>query len=302
MENADQRSEVRDVSETLAIESEPTMTERAIEDSDRITAPEQSPLQKAMDPPVEPVLYDADAAQRIPFDKEFDGETVLVTYILDAQRFDSLIHYDVLRNVRYESVDAKEAGERGAMAMKDRARDAALWLFNDRVLAVEGFGSEGEAPPPDWLSRIDDDDKQDVIDQAYLAVAEVPKPPAKPGKRIPWDYKARSGEKTIKIRALYGGYEVVLTHTRHVSPSAEQMSEFDSLKKQMAIVGGKQLNKSELLAFSKLRRYCELYDQLQYETTGYQGRVPPHHKMKVIEFDFAGTQQAVSKKPGDSPS
>jgi hypothetical protein len=245
------------------------------------------------------LLYDADAEHRIPVTKEVGGEQVVVTFILGSQDDKALKEYDRLCNRRLEEVDANEAGEQNAMTSRDSADQAAQWLFDDRASGVEGIGDEGQELPPDWKRLIDDRDKIAAIDQGYLATGEVPKPPAKPGKRLPWNYKTAGAAKVIRIRAFYNGFELELLHSRSAIPSAEQMAEFKSLQSSAASVGGKRLGQRELLILAKSGRYGALYDSLGYQTDGYKGRVPLHHKRKVVEIDLAGDAKVIAKKPND---
>jgi hypothetical protein len=243
-----------------------------------------------------PALYGADADQRIPFSKEFDGELYEVAYVLGAQTDEALSEYERLLDSRLVSIDVKDAGERGAIAQQDRRLEAAIWLFDDRALSAEGFGEEGEEQPKNWKEFIDDRDKQGVIDEAYLAVAVVPLPPAKPGRRLSWGYRSKQSTSVVRLRALFGGRELILSHERTQQASPGQLAEFDAIRKQAALVGGTKLGKGELLILPKFARLAALYDQLGYRATGYKGRVPRHHKAKVVSEDLASDQEAISKK------
>jgi hypothetical protein len=248
------------------------------------------------------MLYDADAEQRIPVTKEFNGELIVVNFVLGPQDDECLKQYDRLCDRRLEEVEADEAGEQNAMTSRDRSDDAAKWLFDDRAVSVQGMGDEGQDLPPDWKQMIDASDKIAVIDQGYLATGEVPKPPAKPGKRLPWNYRTAGAAKVIHLRAIFDGFEWVLTHTRTAAPSAEQMAEFKSLQSSAVSVGGKRLGQRELLILAKSGRYGALYDSIGYQTDGYKGRVPLHHKRKVVEIDLAGDAKVIAKKPNDLAS
>jgi hypothetical protein len=257
------------------------------------------PLTEQSTAPITPILYDADAEQRIPFSVEFDGEAYEPIYVLGPQTDAALIEYDKQMDRRLRAADKKQSGRRDAMESEDSSVDAGAWLFSDRAVSVEGMGAEGEELPADWKDRIDDSDKADIINTAYLAVGRVPLPVATPGKRLPWGHRSM-GTARIPIRALFGGYQLDLVHERENLPPADMkdiLGEFNSIRKQTWIVGGTHIGGAgEMIIPPKSQRLAALYDKLGYKATGYAGRVPMHHKAFVVSEDLTPAQEAVTKK------
>lgn len=239
-------------------------------------------------------LYNADANQRIPMRIE-DGEFVYeVAYIMGPQKDDSLAEYDRRCDRRFASADAKEAGERNALESTDDSFGAALWLFNDRLVDVEGFGESDEQKPENWRELIGTDlDKAAVIDNAYLA-ADIAAARLKEGKRHGWG-AARQEASVTRVRALFEGYELTLAHERSRPPTADHLAEFKSIMKHRFLVEGSRRGKTDTRIPPKARRLGALYDKLGYSTTGYEGRVPLHHKMLVVIHDLTKESESVRK-------
>lgn len=278
----------------IGIESEETYTQRLARE-DGPPAPAKTPTQEMIDPTPAPLLYDADANQRVPFRIDNEGETVEVAFILGPQTDEAIAEYDRLTNERYLAADEEESGDRNAMETTDESFGAAVWLLNDRLLDAEGFGAEGETKPENWKELVFDDDRDRaaVIDDAYLAAQVVPAPLAKKGKRLPWSRPARKA--VVNVLALFNGHQVRLTHERTAVPTSNQITEFRSIRKSRYLVQGTKLGQGEIRVPPKARRLAALYDQLGYETTGYAGRVPLHHKALVVVHDLGKEAEAVRK-------
>ena len=241
-----------------------------------------------------PPLYNADANQKIPMRIE-DGEFVYeVNYIMGPQKDEALAEYDRRCDRRFASADAKEAGERNALESTDDSFGAALWLFNDRLVDVDGFGEPGEEKPENWRELIGTDlDKAAVIDSAYLA-ADIAPARLKEGKRHGWGV-ARQEASVIPVRALFEGYELTLTHERSQIVTADQLAEFKSIMKHRFLVEGSRRGKTDTRIPPKAKRLGALYDRLGYVASGYEGRVPLHHKMLVVVHDLTKESESVRK-------
>lgn len=240
------------------------------------------------------ILYDADADQRIPFLIEDSGESFEVAYILGAQTDTALSEYDRLCDRRLVLADAREAGERNAMETISKEFDASLWLFNDRLKDVEGFGEPGETKPENWRELIgNDQDRAAVIDSAYLAAMVVSAPPARPGKVLKWKPK-RTG--IVHLKALYNGFELILTHERTVEITSDHISIYNGIMKSRWLVQGTRLGTPETRIPPKSARLAALYDRLKYQTTGYAGRVPAHHKALVVIDELSQVSESLRKK------
>lgn len=241
-----------------------------------------------------PILYDADADQRLPFLLEEDGVAYEVGYVLGPPKDSALVEYDRLLEQRMLAADEAEAGVRDAVEQTDNSFEAALWLFNDRLKAVDGFGEPGDELPANWRDLIGTDlDKAAVVDQ-YLAADVAPTPLAKKGARRGW--KAPSAACTIHLRAVFEGYQLSLKHERQTAPTADQVGTFKAIMKRSWLVGGTKLGTGEALMPPKGERLGALYDQIGYRATGYQGRVPLHHKRRVVIADLSKHVTAVTKK------
>lgn len=246
--------------------------------------------------PEEVILYDATKAQRIPFLIEYEGEQVEVAFVLDAQTDAALIAYDRVLDRRLVQADRQETGERNAFESTDKSFEASVWLFKDRALKAEGFGNTDDQLPDNWKdddSIVTDEEKAAVIDNAYLAAQIMPLPIATPGKRLPMN-RDKASPSIYRLKALYEGYELVLTHELD-QPTAEQVATVKSIQKERWIVQGTHLNKGEQRIPPKLQKLGAVYKQLNPKTTGYAGPVPLHHQMIVVLEHFAKEVEAVRK-------
>jgi len=249
----------------------------------------------APDDAPETILYDADRDQRIPFLMEEDGVSHEVFYILGPQKDAVLIEYERQIEQRVMAADEAETGVRDAMEQSDKTFEADLWLFEDRLVAVDGFGEPGEAIPDNWRELIGSDaDKSAVIETAYLAADIAPAAPAKRGTVRGW--KKSSDASTIPLRALFEGYQLLLHHQRAEAPTADHISAFKSIMKRSWLVGGTRMGTGEALVPPKGQRLGALYDHIGYTATGYKGRVPLHHKRRVVIHDLSRHVNAVTKK------
>lgn len=244
---------------------------------------------------VELILYDADCEQRIPFLMEEDGVAHEIAYILGPQKDPTLIEYERQIEQRLMAADEAETGVRDAMEQSDKAFEANLWLFEDRLVGVAGFGEEGEEPPENWRELIGTDaDKVAVIETSYLAADIAPAAPAKRGQLRGW--KKPSDSSVIPLRARFAGYELRLHHQRAHAPTADHISAFKSIMKRSWLVGGTRMGTGEALVPPKGQRLGALYDLIGYKATGYKGRVPLHHKRAVVIHDLSKHVNAVTKK------
>lgn len=276
-----------------SVVTEQTMTQRAIEASDGSTAPEKSPMEEVISPTPRPIVYDADASQRIPAMIEHQGEMFEVAFVLDKQTDDAIAEYNKQCDVRLVQADQKETGERNALESIDKSFEAATWLFNDRALSAEGFATDGELPA-NWKDFIADEDKAAVVDDMYLAAQVIPLPIAKPGKRLSLNYRKEAAVSTIRLKALFEGNELILTHELNPA-TADQISTYKSIQKERLLVQGTRLGKGETRIPPKARKLGALYDALIANTTGYQGRVPLHHKTLVVHEHMSREVEAVRK-------
>lgn len=264
----------------------------------------QEPSSPAVDgQPSSVILYDADANQRIPFSREEDGFLYDVVYVMGPQKDGALIEYDRRCDRRLFAADEHETGERNALESIDKSFEAAVWLAKDRLVDVDGFGEPGEVKPENWKELIGtDSDLAAIVDQAYLAADIAPVPPAKLGQRLGWK-KATPVNEVIRVRALFEGHQLILSHERRapVSPDeiktlSEVIATFKSIMKQRWLVEGTRTGKGETRIPPKAEALGAVYDRLGYQTTGYKGRVPLHHKQLVVIHDLSKEADAVRKK------
>lgn len=245
--------------------------------------------------PAEPILYDANKQQRIPFLIEHAGESYEVAFVLDCQTDSALTTYEKLLDRRFVAADQRETGERNAVESIDKSFEASVWLFDDRAVTAEGFNEASEQLPEDWKDSIANEDKAAVIDEAYLAAAVVPLPMAKPGKLLPLSYRKEVPLSTINLKALFEGNELLLGHVMRPA-SADQVARFKSIQKERLLVQGTRLGKGETRIPPKARKLSALYDELTESVTGYVAdRVPLHHKMIVITEHLQSEVEAVRK-------
>lgn len=247
-----------------------------------------------------PILYDADAEQLVPFYVEDEGERFEVVFQLGPQTHAALAEYDRQCDRRMIQADQQETGERNAVESISKEFEASLWLFNDRLVDVQGFGEPGEKKPDNWRDLIGDDkDKVAVIDEAYLAAMVVPPPIAKPGKTLKWKEKRTE---IVPLKAIFNGFEMELTHERQTDLTSDHLSDYNAIMRSRWLVQGTKLGSPESRIPPKAVRLGELYDRLNYRASGYKARVPLHHKAIVVMHDLGKAGEAVRKNLKGSPT
>jgi hypothetical protein len=249
--------------------------------------------------PVAALQYDADAAQRIPFQMEYQGELYEAAWLFDPFDYKTAEAFELRRNQTLTQASADETDQRDGMVSESDIFEAKVWLFGEKCTGVEGFGEEGETAPDDWQSNFDDQEKAEAVDM-YLAGEIVNPPVAKTGKRLPWNH----GEEvsTYHFRTIFNGYEI---QTQHVlkKMNADQLSSFISLNTRSILVQGRKIGRSQIQIPAKLVKLGHLYDAcvMKERTVGYNGRVPLHHKAAVMLAHGSSAQEMLVKNSNAVP-
>lgn len=234
------------------------------------------------------VLYDSGGVQRVPLRVEHNDKRYDIAHIFNPVTDDLLKEYDRRRDVRIlESQEVRNASE-----VVSDSFGAAVWLWNELCTGVEGIGEPNAPLPEDWKSRIPDADKVAAIDDALLACEVVDLPVADQGEFLPWGYSDET--RTIKLRALFAGYEVETAHVLRKA-SAKVMAEYNSIMTSKLIVKGTKIGKTDTRLSPRSGRLGKLYDQLAESQTGYTGAPPLHHKL-VIVLEHCGSEQETTTK------
>ena len=219
-----------------------------------------------------PILYDADAPQRIPAHFAVDGEEYSIVLVAAPVLDTHLMSY------------AKQCTRADDELDTTATLDAAVWLFDAVITDVEGIGEEGEEKPGDWRDFFSPQEKAAVVNNAILACYPVEPPTEKTDKRLSWKMQTRVAKTTL--RAFFDGREIETTHVLRKA-DAKTLSEFATIMGRVFTPkSGGDARMGELAA---------LYDRLHESHEGYAGRVPLHHKSAALIGHLARQSMALRK-------
>src|SRR6266404_1445949 len=168
-----------------------------------LAADTPSPIQAVIDA-LATILYNADAKQRFTITIEDDSSTYDVVHefgpIVDKTLFD----FDARKDVRVAKAPA-----RGVMATNTDNSDADVWLWNQLILGVEGYGDPASPMPPNWRDLVDAADKCKALE--ILLTAERTEVEVKEKAKFkPWGAKPTGS--TVILRCYFDNDIVSTTH------------------------------------------------------------------------------------------
>lgn len=238
----------------------------------------------------DPLLFNADAPQRIPLELEKGGKTYKVAHLIGAVSDEDYLRYDRERKVNVS--DTRHADE-AAVEIKDDSFTAAVGLWNRNVNSIEGYGLKGGGTLDgyDWKSKVKDDEKAFAVLRAMLAVEASPLQSANEDEFYPLDDDEDTA--TVRLECLFEGRKVIVEHLLK-SPNAEQLAKYRSIVSRRLIVKGTRFGKQDERVPSRVPSLSALYDELKVSASGYEGRVPNYHKVAVVLHCFSAEQEAVA--------
>jgi hypothetical protein len=238
-------------------------------------------------------LYMADAPQTFKFNFQGKGRfsgcfyPVLITF--SPMKPGDYIAYDQQRDVRM-------AGATDGVNASNQTHGASVWLGKKLLANVEGW---------DRNSKGFDERLADAVQSGLLACDIEPRPAPIQGdaaKDCPWEDDDAAAA-PIRLRCIAEGQLITTEHTpgQLDEQTLERLRKrYNRLKSQAKLVEGEQIGRRETKVPSRAEEKGKLYDELGFSATGYDGRVPPHHKEMVVDDFFSVEQELVEGKSLDS--
>jgi len=242
-----------------------------------------------------PVLFDADATQRLPLKVERRGKLYKVAHHIAPVKDEDIIEFERSRDVRLSDADSNETNEADAMAISSKSYEPAIALWDKRSTAVENYALKN--PDGDWKAEIASGDKEFAVNSMLLAHQFKSLPVAAADEACPADDDDTSTY-ILQVRFNDGVVE-----TRHVLRRAtpEEMAEFKGLMSRVYMVQGTQFGETDQRIPSRAKGLGELYRKAKQDVSGYVGRVPLHHQMAVALRHFRAQHKADTGNSSGSP-
>jgi hypothetical protein len=176
----------------------------------------------------------------------------------------------------------------------NETQGASLWLGKKLLREVRGWGD----PSGKDLSE---ERLADAVQGGLIACDIAPKGSPVPGDALeekPWEDDDATAE-PIKLRCIAEGRLITTEHTPGVIE--ERVLEglrkrYNKLKTKAKLVDDDQIGKRATKVPSRVEEKGKIYDGLGFTATGYKGRVPLHHKEKIVDDFFEVEQELVESK------
>lgn len=200
-----------------------------------------------------------------------------------ANATEDLVRFDNERSIEYAS-----KGKTTDITPSSAAASSRLWL--SLVVGVDGYGEEGEPLPENWKDLVPEDDKllaiNDLLFSEVVEDEDLEDAPVVTRRRA---WGSSSSTKTIKIRSICDGREVITAHVFKAKTAADVQA-YDRIK------SGIRLTKKAMQLKPQMKAKAELYDRMAPETALYSGPVPLHHKALAITAFFETDAESTAKK------
>lgn len=233
------------------------------------------------------LLYDADAAQRVPFQTQRKSKWYQVQHIFSAIKDKDIIEYERRRDMRISEADVTESNEDDARAVSGKSFEPAVNYWNTTGARAEGYAG-----------NISDRDKAYAVSNRLFAADFITAPTATADELCPDDDEEG---RTHYLRCLFDGHVVVTEHT--LGDSADDVDEYLAIMNRQLLVRGTQFGETDQRIPSRAVRLGALYDKAKLSVRGYVRRVPLHHKMLVVHQHFKAQQKATAgNSQGSQPS
>lgn len=232
------------------------------------------------------IIYDADAAQRFPFQTRRGNSLFNVAHIFGGVRDELVVEMDRARDLRLTEADDTETDDGDARAISSSSAVAIAldyWTKSD----ARGEGYAGKVAPKDISYSVHN----------LLLSAEVVAP-----KTVLADDLCPEEDEplTYELRCLFDGRECVTSHTIYDEP--EDFETYQAIMSRQLLVRGTRFGETDQRIPSRMKRLAALYDTIHRAHSGYAGRIPVHHKMAVVQFHFRQLQKSHAGNSNALPS
>jgi hypothetical protein len=231
-----------------------------------------------------PILYDADAEQRMPFQTErrVGGEAKLfnVVHIFGPVIDEAVFQYERRRNQSLGEADQTEVAETGATAIESRRQTAAAIHYWD----TSGARAEG------YVGKVSDLDKAFAVNNMLFTLEFDELPLASAGELCPAEDDEAS---TYNARCIFDGKVVRVSATLRPATSAE-IEEYQRLMSRTLLVRGQQFGKQDMVIPARSKRLAELFDSMKVSATGYSRRIPAHHRAAFAARHLRSEQKTIT--------
>jgi hypothetical protein len=220
----------------------------------------------------EPLLYDAEAQQRIPVLLPVEGglcEVTLIAVIRDLH---------MRRYATKVSQAMKEETEEAEQTAK--AFDAFLELFDKISEDIEGF-EEGTEKPDEWRDIFDPSHKSNILREWVFGVQFIE--PQVTKKRPSWS--ANLKHVTTRMRVPFNGRFITTEHVLH-KVNAKMYGEFASFLSNLTFRGSD----------AHMVRLAAWYDDLYVSNSGYKSSAIPLHHRSAVTMRHLMNQGAALRK------
>jgi len=225
-----------------------------------------------------PVIYDADAEQRVQFQTERGGKLYTVTHILGPIKDEGVLAYERQRSQKLTDADASESDEQDATAVSSQGFQAAVNYWNTNQARAVGYAG-----------KVSDRDKAFAVNLLF-GVEFQQLPLAQANELCPEDDDENS---SYVLRCLFDSRECFPTAILKPA-SPEQIDEFESLMSRALLVQGTRFGQRDQRIPAKAKRLGELFDLMLISTEGYKRRVPLHHKTAFALRHLRSEQKAIT--------
>ena len=237
-------------------------------------------------------LYDPDADQTFNFNFQGRGKNRGRTYPVK-------ITFGPLKDAHYiaydKQRDVRMAGVADGIDTSNESHGASLYLGKLLLKRVEGWG-------PEDGSELSDERLADAVQAGLLACDIMPGPEPIEGDAAadaPWETDDLD-EEPIRLRCIAEGRLIVTEHT----PGDVPDEVVERLRKRMIklrqrgklVDSGSAVGRRETKVPSRAEEKGAIYDELRFTATRYRGRVPLHHKEKIVDEFFDVQQELVEGK------
>ncbi len=229
---------------------------------------------------LEPVIYDANAEQRVTFQTERKGKRYTVTHIFCPLRDEAVLEYERRRSQKLSDAGVDESDEEEATAVSSNGFEAAVNFWNTQQTRAEGYAG-----------KVNDRDKAFAVNLLFgvefeqLPLASVDEP-------CPED---DSDASSYVLRCLFSSRECYTSATLRPA-STEEIAEFESLMSRALLVKGTRFGERDHRIPARSKRLGEFFDLMKASVTGYKTRVPLHHKTAFALRHLRSEQKAITGK------
>lgn len=226
-----------------------------------------------------PIIYDADAEQRLTFQTERQGRLYTVTHIFGPIKDAAVLEYERRRSQKLTDADAGESDEQDATAISSKGFEAAVHYWNSTGAKAEGYAG-----------KVSDRDKVFAVSNLLFGVEFEQLPLASVDEPCP---EGDDENASYPLRCIFNGYECYTRATLRPATS-EEISEFETLMSRALLVQGVRFGQRDQRIPARSKRLGEMFDLMKVSVEGYARRVPLHHKTAFALRHLRSEQKVVT--------